>query len=189
MKSEIAEREWKLMEQTLKEVSKFALGPDLAEIGIRKGGTTQKIIKCLESMSCEYFFYGVDIDKRSSDFWKGSERAKLIIGSSCDAAELIPDGSLSWCLIDADHSYKAVCADIDAYLPKMDGNSFLLFHDTGLWDNIWFDIYAQFGVLKALQDKAGMLRSAGFRPYLYSEQRLKPERERAEHGIIIYKRG
>ena len=48
---------------------------------------------------------------------------------SLEAAKLIPDQSLDICFIDADHRYKAVKADILAYIPKVKLGGILCGHD------------------------------------------------------------
>lgn len=39
--------------------------------------------------------------------------------SSAEAASLYEDGSIDFIMIDGDHTFEAVCADIAAFLPKM----------------------------------------------------------------------
>lgn len=74
---------------------------------------------------------------------KYSDRARLIKGSSVEAARDIPDGSLDFVFIDADHREEAVRADIEAWRPKVRPGGRLAGHDA----------QAKFpGVLAAIND-------------------------------------
>lgn len=48
---------------------------------------------------------------------------------SVEAAKQFADGSVNFCFIDGDHSYEAVKADIQAWLPKVHFNSCIAGHD------------------------------------------------------------
>ncbi|MDA1276413.1 MAG: class I SAM-dependent methyltransferase, partial [Verrucomicrobia bacterium] len=49
--------------------------------------------------------------------------------TSREAAELIPNESLDFCYLDADHSYKGVCEDIRLWHPKVKHGGILAGHD------------------------------------------------------------
>ncbi len=63
--------------------------------------------------------------------------ALIVKGKSLDVAPKIPDGSLDFVFIDADHGYEAVKADIAAWAPKVRkggivaGHDYYVFHFSG----------------------------------------------------------
>jgi len=64
---------------------------------------------------------------------------------SWDAAALYPNASLDYVYIDADHSYEAVCRDIDAWLPKVKPGGVICGHD--------FCPYPGYGVIQAVMER------------------------------------
>ncbi len=48
---------------------------------------------------------------------------------STEAAKLIPDESMDWVYIDADHSYRGCLADLKAYYPKLKHGGVIAGHD------------------------------------------------------------
>jgi len=72
----------------------------------------------------------MDLAKQRVEF--AGERAVLIQGESVEAARDIDDGSLDFAFVDADHSFEAVLADIEAYWPKIRAGGWLSGHD---WDH------------------------------------------------------
>jgi Methyltransferase domain len=68
---------------------------------------------------------------------------------SKEAAAYVPDGSLDFVFIDADHSYEGCKADIQAWLPKLKPSGFISGHD---YDNTDFPC---FGVKQAVDEIFG----------------------------------
>lgn len=58
-------------------------------------------------------------------------RRKILHMPSLEAAKTVPDGSLEFVFIDADHSYEGVRADIEAWAPKVRPGGVLGGHDYG----------------------------------------------------------
>jgi hypothetical protein len=77
------------------------------------------------------------------------ERARIIRKPSVDAAMEIPDGSLDFVFIDADHSYEGCRADIEAWLPKIKNGGFISGHD---YDHPEFP---HWGVKRAVDERFG----------------------------------
>jgi hypothetical protein len=57
------------------------------------------------------------------------ERAHIVRSDSLEAAKAIPDGSLDFVFIDADHTYAGCKADIEAWRPKIKKGGFISGHD------------------------------------------------------------
>jgi len=81
-------------------------------------------------------------------------RRAIIRKRSVDAARDIPDGSLDFVFIDADHSYSGCVADIAAWTPKLKPGGLLSGHD---YDNPDFE---KFGVKRAV-DELGLETELG----------------------------
>lgn len=75
------------------------------------------------------------------------QRAKILRKPSIEAAEDIPDGSLDFVFIDADHSYEGCKADIEAWSPKVKPGGLIAGHD---YENTAFP---KFGVKRAVDEK------------------------------------
>jgi hypothetical protein len=77
------------------------------------------------------------------------ERAKIVRKDSVEAAKGIPDGSLDFAFIDAEHTYEACKADIEAWLPKVRKGGFISGHDYENPD------YPAWGVKRAVTERFG----------------------------------
>jgi hypothetical protein len=77
-------------------------------------------------------------------------RAKILRKDSQDAAKEIPDKSLDFVFIDADHSYQGCKADIEAWRPKIKAGGFISGHD---YENTEFPCW---GVKKAVEEAFGL---------------------------------
>ncbi len=82
--------------------------------------------------------------------WRG--RVQVIRGMSVDAAGILPDEHLDWAYLDADHSYRAVIADVRAWWPKIRKGGVLSGHDF-VFDGI-YPFAGEFGVMRAVLEFA-----------------------------------
>jgi len=73
-------------------------------------------------------------------------RANILRLPSVEAAKLVPDESLDFVFIDADHSYEGCSSDIQAWLPKLKADGILAGHD---YDN---SEYPKWGVKHAVDE-------------------------------------
>lgn len=129
-----------------------------AEIGLWYGKTFFHLLDAIRDL----VLYGVDTWQESELFNKHKsaaenkktvilrafhydERATILSMPSLEAAQQFPDNDLDFVFIDADHSFDAVCADIQAWLPKVKAGGYLTGHD---WD--WESVRS--AVLKLLPD-------------------------------------
>lgn len=62
-------------------------------------------------------------------------RAVIIEKPSLEAAKCFDDASLDFVFIDADHSFSAVCEDINMWFPKVKQGGFLTGHDYD-WEDV-----------------------------------------------------
>lgn len=74
------------------------------------------------------------------------KRANIIRADSLEAAQAIPDGSLDFAFIDANHSYSGCKSDIDAWFPKIRNGGFISGHD---YEN---EEFPKFGVKRAVDE-------------------------------------
>jgi hypothetical protein len=77
------------------------------------------------------------------------ERARILVKDSVDAAKEIEDHSLDFVFIDANHTYEACKADVEAWLPKVKHTGFIAGHD---YENPG---YPSWGVKRAVEEVLG----------------------------------
>ncbi len=82
---------------------------------------------------------------------KYGARSRLIRADTVQAAQEFEDGSVDFVFVDADHTYEAVLADIDAWLPKIRSGGQMLGHD---WGSPGFP-----GVARAVRERFGEPRT------------------------------
>jgi hypothetical protein len=119
-----------------------------AEIGVMHGGYSESVLKIWNGEK----YYMVDLwgrqdpqvyRERTDDIdYEGKYRdcvaiaerfpiVQIIRDYSVAAAGQVPDGSLDWVFIDANHSYRTVLEDMDAWFPKLKPGGVFAGHDYG----------------------------------------------------------
>jgi len=63
-------------------------------------------------------------------------RVKIIRTSTAEAAKIVPDGSLDFVFIDADHTYEGCIEDIRAWTPKVRKGGLICGHDLN-WPTVY----------------------------------------------------
>ena len=148
-----------------------------AEIGCAKGGTTSYLLHNLPSLHLiavdlwefrsevyeerEYSIRCKEDQKTVFNIFKKvvnlyKKRLTILRGVSWEMAEQVPDESLDFIFIDADHGYESVKKDILAWFPKVKKGGLISGHDINLpgvyqavqeliqdskaagYDNIWY---------------------------------------------------
>lgn len=123
-----------------------------AEIGVWKGETTDYLLTkfpqlhlyCVDPYIAydhykKYHHCGKYEDQKKFDqlyektreiiYKKHGERGEFLRYPSVVASECIEDKSLDFVFIDANHGYKFVCQDIEAWLPKVRNGGYYIGHD------------------------------------------------------------
>ncbi len=80
------------------------------------------------------------------------ERVRLIQQLSEEAARLVPDGSLDWVYLDADHEYTQVLRDLAAWTPKVRPGGLIAGHDFVDGDRVIGGVLTAFGVARAVRE-------------------------------------
>jgi len=102
------------------------------EIGVNIGINAKSILSGYPQVNKLYL---VDNDSQNTceegkkNLEPFSNRIEWIIKDSVDAAQMFPDRIFEFVYIDANHSYKAVCEDIAAWLPKVKDDGIICGHD------------------------------------------------------------
>lgn len=123
------------------------LNPKLgAEIGVWAGANSMVLLDSFPDLKLilidNYCFGSWDTNKNYTNesvkaakqlaverFERFGDRVAWKFVTSLEAAKEIPDGSLDFAFIDADHRYEPVKADIAAYWPKIKDGGLLAGHD------------------------------------------------------------
>jgi len=181
MKRFKARRRWGVLVELLRD-RPHAVG---AEIGVKEGRTSAVLLKRLPGLRKLYcvdpwrYYAEYDSDRAGRKIaWPNQrlldraygeflrrieafrERVVVLREFSRDAAPLVPDGSLDFAFIDANHAYEFVREDIALWWPKVReacpesrrtadrGGGLLAGHDYGRWDHSW-------GVRRAVDEAFG----------------------------------
>lgn len=99
------------------------------EVGLYHGATTRGIKEYLESKNAKYVLTGIDNFKDKEELVFLPEGVNLIIGSSIEVYNQLPDNSQHLILIDGNHSFPYVIADFFCYAPKVKVGGYIAFHD------------------------------------------------------------
>lgn len=144
---------------------KYCIGKTVLEIGVLHGKST-----CCASDVAK-IVYAVDTFKACGDaqqqddklttlesflnYTKGRDNIVYIIGKSEDVVPKLEDDFFDTILIDAQHTYEAVKADVLAALPKLKDDGFFAFHDYPGWHGVKQAVDELFyGVLENVGDLA-----------------------------------
>jgi len=146
----------KARERVIQHIPKGAIG---VEIGVHLGDYSQRIL----DISKPKLLYLVDPwtvfhNDEHADSWYGvnnvnqkimderyelvlnrfadNDAVKVIRAKSTDAADTFEDSSLDYIYLDGYHSYEGVCADFDAYFPKLKRKGFI-YGDDYIANNWW----------------------------------------------------
>jgi len=113
-----------------------------AEVGLYEGRTSFHLLKKCKKLES---IYGIDIKLREEALHlQFFDKIELIEKSSVEAAKQFEDNSLDIVFLDADHKYKSVKEDIEAWYPKVRKGGILSGHDFR---------YTEWGVIKAVTEK------------------------------------
>ncbi len=113
-----------------------------SEVGVATGDTTFRLLENCPSLQ---LLYAVDDFRPMVGGWTGrntrkefmdkyhilneKERLKILEGISWEMAEKVPDGSLDFVFIDADHDFDSVVYDLNAWIPKVKKGGIVSGHD------------------------------------------------------------
>jgi predicted O-methyltransferase YrrM len=92
---------------------------------------------------------------------KYGSRAVILNGWSVEVAKTIPDGSLDFVFIDANHAYEYVVADIAAWAPKVRKGGIVYGHDFDDYQNYKNHSYS----INVINAVTGWVNSNKIRPW------------------------
>jgi predicted O-methyltransferase YrrM len=102
-----------------------------AELGVDKGILTRLLLEAVPDLA----LIAVDVfpdrerSRRAFELERQYPNLTLIEATTADASTLVPDGSLDFVFIDADHGYEAVADDINRWAPKVRSGGWVGGHD------------------------------------------------------------
>ncbi len=99
------------------------------EVGLYHGATTRGIKEYLDSKNAKYVLTGIDNFKDKEELVFLPEGVSLIIGSSIEVYNRLPNDSQHLILIDGNHSFPYVIADFFCYSQKVKVGGYIAFHD------------------------------------------------------------
>lgn len=152
MSKTLTDRRWNIIANYFEsDKKKKVIG---AEVGIWRGQMSQKLLELMPNLylhmvdlwevpepGSSYFEGSIKIARSTQQEFnaafeetkrrvrKYSERCHIMKMASIEAAKRIKDEHLDFCFLDADHSYKGVSEDIEAWLPKVRKGGILCGHD------------------------------------------------------------
>lgn len=103
-----------------------------AELGVDKGLLFEQLLAGVPGLhltGVDVFPIPVRLARCEAIAAAYPERARLLKMTTVEAAALIPDGSLDFVFIDADHGYASVREDIQHWTPKVRTGGWLGGHD------------------------------------------------------------
>lgn len=104
-----------------------------AEIGVERGHFTLQTLSGWKGKTiCVDMWVNEPIYQEACNNL-ASNRVTMVKKSSVEAAKEIPDNSLDWVYIDADHTYEACKSDLEAWLPKVRHGGLVAGHDYLTW--------------------------------------------------------
>ena len=104
-----------------------------AEIGVEYGANSAQILSQWKGKLISVDMWAVSSIEDHARKILSSDRSILIKNSSIAAARDIPDGSLDFVYIDADHDYASCKEDIEAWFPKVRHGGLIAGHDYLNW--------------------------------------------------------
>ena len=114
------------------------------EVGVWRGDNAQEVLSGLPNIKRLYLVDNEELEKGS--LWVTIDKlnghngsVKVINKSSVEAAKEVPDKSLDFVYIDADHSKESVKEDIKAWFPKVKPDGVLGGHD---YNKIEFGVFS-----------------------------------------------
>ena len=134
-----------VVQDRLKLIDRLPKNGCVAEIGVWKAEFTKKI----STISAPAHFVCVDINlSMARNNVPDNFPAEFIEATSVDASQAFRDFYFDWVYIDAGHDYSSVLRDIEAWMPKVKKEGFLVFNDFAHID----PYFGRYGVHRAVSE-------------------------------------